>query len=394
MKNYLSYKDVRKFVHFLKLKNSREWMDYIKGRFSNLPSLPDNIPANPYDVYLNNGWKNWKNWLGKTYSSDYATYEKASEFVHRLNLKGEHEWRKYINSEQAGLPSKPDFIPDEPYIVYKGEGWKGWDAWLKKTKETKFEEPRMMTLWESAEIQKWLPYNDARNFARSLGLEYKEQWNIYVKGLYSDKKALPENIPKDPDWIYRYTGWRDWSDWLIDPHEKKKYLSFFEARKFARSLRLKDRLQWFSYVEEYSQKVKTFRNIPDKPNLEYEKRGWSGWDDWLGVNIKYADFKSAKKFVRSLNLNSHENWKAYCKGHIPELGQKPINIFAYPELAYKDEGWVSWKDWLVDPDDNKTKDINKKSQIVECSCKGLNPTCSKCEGKGYYYPFRSDEVNV
>lgn len=203
---------------------------------------------------------------------------------------------------------------------------------------------------ESAGTQKWLPFKDARNFARLLGLEYKEQWeDIYVKGLYSDKKPLPENIPKNPDRIYKNTGWRDWSDWLIEPNKKKEYLSFFEAREFVRSLRLKDRLQWFNYVEEHSQKIKNFQNIPDKPNLEYKKTGWSGWDDWLGVNIKYADFESARKFVRSLNLNTQGKWKAYCKGNIPGTSRKPVNIFAYPELAYKDEGWISWEDWLIEP---------------------------------------------
>ena len=55
---------------------------------------------------------------------------------------------------------------------------------------------------------------------------------------------------------------------------------------------------------------------------------------------------SARKFVRSLNLRSHAEWRQYCKGKLPELPPKPEDIPATPNHHYKNKGWRGTKDWL------------------------------------------------
>ena len=48
----------------LKLKNTYEWRDYIKGKLNGYEPMPDNIPKSPNIVYKNCGWIGMNDWLG------------------------------------------------------------------------------------------------------------------------------------------------------------------------------------------------------------------------------------------------------------------------------------------------------------------------------------------
>ncbi len=63
-KSYRSFIAAREFVHSLKIKNSEEWDNYVKGGFSKMPKLPDDIPAAPFYVYKGAGWSGMSDWLG------------------------------------------------------------------------------------------------------------------------------------------------------------------------------------------------------------------------------------------------------------------------------------------------------------------------------------------
>ena len=56
---YQTFKQARAFVRSLKLKSTRKWDDYVKSGMK-----PDNIPSAPQDVYSNDGWAGWNDWLG------------------------------------------------------------------------------------------------------------------------------------------------------------------------------------------------------------------------------------------------------------------------------------------------------------------------------------------
>ncbi|MCS5712780.1 integrase repeat-containing protein [Candidatus Berkiella aquae] len=58
-------------------------------------------------------------------------------------------------------------------------------------------------------------------------------------------------------------------------------------------------------------------------------------------SLKFFSFKKARLFARSQKLNSREAWLEYSKS-----GRKPNGIPATPYLVYKNEGWISWGDWL------------------------------------------------
>ena len=52
-------------------------------------------------------------------------------------------------------------------------------------------------------------------------------------------------------------------------------------------------------------------------------------------------FVEARSFVRGLRLLSKAEWETYVAS-----GEKPADIPATPDLAYRDMGWVSWDNWL------------------------------------------------
>ena len=126
----LPYEEAKVFVHKLKLKNVDEWNSYCRGEFKNKRKKPNNIPKAPRKFYLNEGWVNWPDWLGKKF----LTFEDARIIVHKLNLpgQGEHTWRKYINGEFKNKRKKPNNIPRSPSTVYKNNGWVNWPDWLGK----------------------------------------------------------------------------------------------------------------------------------------------------------------------------------------------------------------------------------------------------------------------
>jgi superfamily II DNA or RNA helicase len=123
------------------------------------------------------------------------------------------------------------------------------------------------------------------------------------------------------------------------------FLPFTQAKELALSLKLKSQTEW----AEYCKSGKKPADIPSNPNLVYKDNGWVGYGDWLGTGrVGTARFKGvfrpfaqAREFVRSLKLKSKTEWYEYCKS-----GKKPADIPSRPDTVYKDNGWVSWGDWL------------------------------------------------
>ncbi len=128
-----------------------------------------------------------------------------------------------------------------------------------------------------------------------------------------------------------------------------RWLPFKEAREYVRSLKLGSRGEWQKFIKgdipEFEQKP---YDIPNTPSTVYSNDDWVSWYDWLGKHDprESRSFEKAKRFVRSLNLQSKEEWIKYKKGKLPSKGKKPADIPAFPELRYKHKGWLNWGDWL------------------------------------------------
>lgn len=319
-------------------------------------------------------------------SNEWREYSEALSYARGLNFTSKEEWDRFvshINEEPSLLPVD---IPRDPDVQYRFLGWRSWEEWLGITHPQvlpvgKAEEPGIFDSKE--EINPWLEFKTAREIVWGMGFEYKEEWQAYVKGLFAARNPLPANIPEDPDKIYRFTGWKDWKDWLVSPDRKIKYTDFHSSRDFTRSMRFLNKEAWREYIKgEPPLHLKYGLIIPGMPDLEYS--AWVSWEDWLGTGIEYRSYSDTRQFVRSLGLKSEVQWRSYCKGGIDNKPPKPLNIFAYPEIGYNESGWISWEDWLGSKEENKAERGSGSNQL-ECRCKGRIKDCPECDGKGYYF---------
>jgi hypothetical protein len=247
-RKYRPFKEARQFVRSLGLKGTMDWMAWWKA------NRPSDIPAIPENVYKSE-WKGYIDWTGsaKRASSDsILSFRKAREFVRALGFKGSAEWYAWSASGQ-----RPLIIPSNPSQAYASQ-WKGMKDWL-----------------GTVGLSKWLPFREARAFARKLGLSGFNDWQKWVKS-----GAKPENIPAVP--CERYPQWKSWGDWLGTGNicfRDMPFFSFKKARKFARGLGLKTTPEWKAWVK--SGKRPVF--IPACPEVTYASKGWNGIADWLGV---------------------------------------------------------------------------------------------------------------
>jgi hypothetical protein len=184
-KKFRSFEDARKFVRTLSLRSRSEWKKLAINK-----QLPKDIPHDPAKSYKKE-WTNWKDWLG--YEEEYHVKSTASnfitarEFVRSLGLKNQSEWRKYLKSG-----NKPKNILALPERTYHKE-WKGYGDWL----GTGNIHPKYL---------EFLPFEEARKFARSLNLKKLSEWNAYC-----DSGQKPDNIPREPAGYYKQ-NWISWAD--------------------------------------------------------------------------------------------------------------------------------------------------------------------------------------
>ena len=68
--------------------------------------------------------------------------------------------------------------------------------------------------------------------------------------------------------------------------------------------------------------------------------------EFVKPNKKYVSFAEAHKFARSLELRTRKEWRLYVKGGMPEKPGKPDYIPSHPDGIYKIKGWQGWKYWL------------------------------------------------
>ena len=136
-------------------------------------------------------------------------------------------------------------------------------------------------------------------------------------------------------------------DWLgtnrVANHQRE-YLTFNEARSFARGLGLSGKTAW----EKWSASGNRPQNIPGNPRKVYKNQGWIGWADWLGTGnlhpaqkkALYCSFNEAREFVRSKNFISSIEYQDFCGSEM-----KPVFLAPWPAQTYKDE-WQGWPHFL------------------------------------------------
>jgi hypothetical protein len=235
--------------------------------------------------------------------------------VRGLGLKGERQWREWRKSKH-----RPSDIPSNPQTTYRDDGWVSWPDWLgcgtTRNKEA-------------------LPFAVARAYTRGLGLKSVKGWKELSKS-----GQRPSDIPGNPPVAYHDDGWISWPDWL--GNERVAWKSFTEGRAFVRGLELKGKEQW----DVWRKSGQRPSDIPASPDKTYRDDGWVSWPDWLGFKGRappgsMLPFAVGRAYARKLKLKTQKEWYEWSKS-----GQRPSNIPGCPSKTYRDDGWVSFPDWL------------------------------------------------
>ena len=178
---YKPFEQARDFVRKLGLETYGEWRRYCKSK-----EKPWDIPSKPEDYYKNKGWTDFGDWLGTTYLS----FEQARDFVRKLGLKNQKQWRRYCKSKE-----KPITILSNPDKTYKTKGWTDFGDWLG-------------TNTIAPQKRNFLPFEQARDFVRKLGLKSVAEYENY------HKTNKPKQIPYSPQRYYKDKDWKGWGDFL------------------------------------------------------------------------------------------------------------------------------------------------------------------------------------
>lgn len=113
--------------------------------------------------------------------------------------------------------------------------------------------------------------------------------------------------------------------------EKKEFLPYAEAQAIVAQKN-------FKKVEEFRMWKDRPANIPFNPNEFYFKRGWNGWENWLGIRrlSKFVSYEAAKAWAKKNCINTNIEWKKLRPKYMPK----------FPDLTYKGKGWVNWYEFL------------------------------------------------
>jgi formylglycine-generating enzyme required for sulfatase activity len=190
LRQYRPFSEARAYAISLGLNSQPEWKTYAKSG-----KRPQDIPASPHRVYAKDGWVGIGDWLGTGRVANrfrqFRSFNEARAFARRLRLKSEAEWRAYCKSGK-----KPANIPASPMHTYADDGWVGMGDWLG-------------TGTIASYLRKYRSFEEARAFARNLGLRSQNEWKDYCR---SGEK--PDDIPSKPDNSYADAGWAGMGDWL------------------------------------------------------------------------------------------------------------------------------------------------------------------------------------
>ncbi len=211
-------------------------------------------------------------------------------------------------------------------------------------------------VWQRVAKANWRPFQEARDFARSLCLNGQQDWFRLTKSIVLGERSLPADIPAAPNLVYRNSGWNGFGDWLGTGRVStigRHYRPFANARQFARGLGISSQSNWVRYCRgEFPEKPPRPTDIPSNPQNVYRHHGWSGIGDWLGTgnthtrDRQYRSFTDACKFARSLGFRNQGEWFAFCKDGIRGKPPLPRDIPANPNSVFRHKGWSGWGEWL------------------------------------------------
>jgi hypothetical protein len=330
------FKEARDYARKLNLNNRNEWMKLAKKRNSGTENrLPDDIPANPNNVYEE--WIGWWDWLGTPHRrGKWLRFNGARALSRRLGLTNEAQfikWRRGHLKHRLRCPVNMPMHPDRIYPEFKG-----WPDFLAFTPRT------------------WMPFDKVREFVHRLGLKNQLEYRKWAAGRLRRPglSARPKNIPANPAQIYS-DHWDGFNDFLgtAKPRTLRRiWRPFKDAREYVRSLKLANYIEYTKWSKgQLKNKPEFPADIPASLYLVYGKDNeWKGVSDFLGSKpsgkyVQMWPFSKARSFVRRLKLISAKEYATWAAGGMAELPKKPAEIPVAPSKKYRNQ-WRDWDDWL------------------------------------------------
>jgi hypothetical protein len=335
------------FVRGLRLLDVYEWFAYCRGDLRGLfGAKPDDIPVKPAVVYRDEDWRGMRDWLGPPalapVESEFIGFKRARTFARSLELTSAEQWMAWRRGRLPDRPRPPTNVPDDPARIYP-RAWRGWGDWLGTTRRRSASK---------------CPFTieAARSIVRPLGFSRGADFRAWARGARPDLPLCPENFPRRPETTYRGDGWTTWGEFLGHGrvcNRMKRYRPLTEARAFARALGLRSSLEWTAYAQggRHDLGVPPV-DVPANPHKVYRRDGWTDWGDFLGTGNmapwlhRWRDFESAKRFARTLRLNSSIEWLDWVAGRLAQRPARPDDVPVKPEVVYEEQGWNGWPDFL------------------------------------------------
>ncbi|OGV66933.1 MAG: hypothetical protein A3K19_03660 [Lentisphaerae bacterium RIFOXYB12_FULL_65_16] len=347
LREFRPFAEAREFARGLRLQCGADWHTYCRGEMPDREPRPPDIPIKPDGAYAGDGWVGWGDWLGTgrvaNYLRRHRPFAEAREFARGLRLQCAADWYTYCRGEMPDREPRPPDIPIKPDGAYAGDGWVSWGDWLGTGRIANY-------------LREYRPFAEAREFARGLRLQCGADWYTYCRGEMPDREPRPPDIPASPEKVFRRDGWVSWGDWLgtgrVAPC-RREFRPFAEAREFARGLALSGTRDWERYCRGEKPHLPALPgDMPRDPSRIYRSGGWLNWRDWLGASATaaphgpYRPFAAARRFAQGLGMKSFHEWQLYGQGRMKHLGRRPDDLPSTPDRVYRNDGWVSWGDWL------------------------------------------------
>jgi hypothetical protein len=327
-KQLWSYEEAKKHLSRNNISSQFKFLEYKKS-----PSFPKQIPRNPNLVYSKLGqWINWGDFLSsgrlQTQLRKYKNYDEARNWGISLNLKSESEWRTFKQNNTLPLD-----IPSTPEKVYANKGWNGFGEYLG------FESKNRLIRDKNFEHYRHL----ARKIAKKLGVTSRKEWNIALRN-----GLLPKELELTaPDKAFKeWSGWADFlgSDNFSGKQLHNQFLEYGELKKLCFKHNIKSSVQYKLFWKNNHP-----IGWPAQPQNTYKIRGeWRTWGDFLNTrsvtNVekrnKRLSFILARNYIAKFNLNGRrEYWEWWTTQEDPIVPK-------YANDSYKNDGWISWPDFL------------------------------------------------
>lgn len=217
---------------------------------------------------------------------EYPLYDEAQKAVQKAGIKTIVGYRQ--NYKKLKLPS-------DPAVYYRGKGWSNWDTFLEKK-------------------ELFISYDKAKELVQKKGIKSRREYDLNYTVL---------DLPSAPSRTYKGKGWVDWDSFL----GKETFPTYEEARQIVKENGIKDK-------EEYLLSYEKLR-LPKNPNRTYKGKGWKKWDYFFG---KYPTYEEARTIIKKSGIKTKREY---------DSSRLALGLPSDPKTYYKEEGWVSWVNFLV-----------------------------------------------